>query len=230
MLRYDTVLFDADNTLLDFTRSEHDAILDTLRFAGIEPSEEMVATYSAINDCMWKRLERGEISKTALREARFAEFAAHYGFSLNVPRIALAYTEFLSQKSYLIDGMEAVCRTLVPHCRLYVITNGLKTVQERRFGASPLAPLFLDAFISEEIGAEKPSLRYFEEVARRIPDFSPIRTLVVGDSLTSDMQGGIRAGLDTCWFNPGGKPAPSDIEITYTVRKPEELLPLVLGR
>lgn len=228
MPRYKTILFDADNTLMDFTKSEREALTDTLHLMGITPSEEIIATYSAINDAMWKKLERGEIEKSALRVARFAEFAKHYGWQLDVEKMAFSYTDFLSQKTYLIDGALELCRQLAAHCELYIITNGLKFVQERRFAATPLKPLFRDAFISEEMGAEKPHKAYFDEMARRIPDFAPEHALVVGDSLSSDIRGGVNAGIDTCWFNPKGAPAPADLPITYVVKALEEILPLVL--
>lgn len=228
MSRYTTILFDADNTLLDFTRSERDALIDTLHLMGIVPDEEMIAKYSAINDAMWKKLERGEIEKAALRVARFEEFARCYGWQLDVCKMASSYTDFLSQKAYLMDGALETCRCLAAHCKLYVITNGLKFVQERRFSATPLAPLFLGAFISEEMGAEKPHKAYFDEVASRIPSFLPEKTLIVGDSLSSDICGGINVGIDTCWFNPKGGAVPENMPITYVVQRLEEILPLVL--
>ena len=229
MAKYEFLLLDADQTLFDFTRCEHDALCDALRAVGIEPNEEMIATYSAINDRFWKMLERGEIEKNELRVARFAEFCHHYGFEIDIPRLATGYTDALSTKGYLISGALEVCRELAKHCKLYIITNGIATVQRGRFEPSPLREFIQELFISEEIGAEKPNLLYFDTVAARIPHFDRKKALVVGDSLSSDIQGGIGAGMDTCWFNPAGKPAPADLPITYTITAPEELISLVLG-
>ena len=229
MARYTTVLFDADNTLLDFDRSEREALREALGGMGVKADEEMIQAYSEINQSFWKMLERGEIAKSELRVARFAAFCARFSLSLDVPQLSLAYTDALATKSYLLPGVEELCRALVPHARLCIITNGLKTVQEGRFDRSCLKPMFPYVFISEEIGAEKPDKAYFDAVAAALPDFDPARTLVVGDSLTSDIRGGILAGLDTCWFNPAGKPVPDDMPITYVVTRPEEILPLVLG-
>lgn len=228
MTRYSTILFDVDNTLLDFDRSEHTAILETIRQMGIEPTEEMARVYSEINNNAWKRLERGEITKDALRVLRFSEFCDHYGFSIDPERFADTYIELLSQQSFLMEGAIDVCRALAPHCRLYVITNGIASVQQRRFDPSPLRPFFSDVFISGEIGAEKPSAAFFDTVAARIPNFDPDNTLVIGDSLTSDIRGGINAGMDTCWFNRKGAKAPEDMPITYTVEALMDIVPLVL--
>lgn len=229
MARYDFLLLDADETLLDFPRAERDALCDALRVMEISPDEEMIGTYSEINNGFWKMLERGEIGKTELRTARFEAFCRHYGFQIDVPRLAVAYTDALATKGYLLPHALEVCRTLSAHCKLYIITNGIATVQRGRFEPSPLRELVQDLFISEEIGAEKPSLAYFEAVAARIPDFDRKRALVIGDSLSSDMRGGYQAGIDTCWFNPTGKQAPADLPITYTVSTLEALVPLVLG-
>lgn len=225
---YHTILFDADNTLFDFSRAEHAAISQTLYLFGISPTEELIATYSRINDAMWKRLERGEITKEALREARFAEFCATVGASCDVAQMASAYTEFLSGQHELIAGAPEVTQELSKHFALYIVTNGIKTVQRRRFAASELKPYFKDIFISEELGFEKPHRGYFDAVARRIENFSPQHTLIVGDSLTSDIKGGIAAGIDTCWFEPHGLPRPADIPMTYRIKALEDLVPLLL--
>ncbi len=228
MARYEFLLLDADETLFDFPRAERAALCDALRAAGIEPNEEMVATYSKINDGFWKMLERGEIGKKELRVARFAAFCEHYGFHADVPQLALAYTDALAGKGYLLPHAVEVCRALAAHCKLYIITNGIATVQRGRFEPSPLREFVQDLFISEEIGAEKPNPAYFDAVAARIPRFDRKKALVVGDSLSSDMRGGTNAGIDTCWFNPAGKSAPADLPITYEIRTLEALVPLVL--
>ena len=228
MNRYKTLLFDADNTLFDFSRAEREALCDTMRAADIDPTEERIATYIEINDRLWKQLERGEIEKNALREERFRQFCEVCGFAADVPLMAQNYVEFLSQKAHLIKGADEVCRRLAEKYRLYIVTNGIKFVQERRFAACAIKDYFEGVFISEEVGFEKPHRGYFEEIARKIPDFERESTLLIGDSLSSDIKGGADYGLDTCWFNPQGKAAPVGLSITYQIAALRELLPLVL--
>ena len=227
--RYDTVLFDADNTLLDFSRSEREALFDALTAFGISVTEQMIGVYSQINAAIWKRLERGEMDKISLRTVRFAEFCEHFSLSVDVNALASAYLQALATKSYTVTGATEVCEVLSQHCRLYIITNGIAFVQHGRFSNCVLTPYFKERFISEEMGAEKPERAFFDAVFQKIPDFDPAKTLVVGDSLTSDIAGGIRAGLDTCWYNPQRKPAPEGMAITYTVSRLEDVIPLVLG-
>jgi 2-haloacid dehalogenase len=229
MVRYKTILLDADETLLDFKRAEREALIAALTGHGVMPDEEMLATYSEINLATWKRLERGEITKTALRTARFADFCARYGLAINVELLAEDYLSALARQSFLLDGALDVCQSLAAHCNLYIITNGIASVQHGRFDHSPLAPYFKGTFISDEIGAEKPSSAFFDCVKAKIPDFDPATTLVVGDSLTSDIAGGIAAGLDTCWFDPAGKEIPQGMQMTYHITRLKELLPLALA-
>ena len=200
-----------------------------MRFSDIVPTEAMIRAYSEINDAMWKRLERGEISKAALREARFFEFCRTFGIETDVPRMANAYVTFLSQKTHLIDGAFEMCEALAEKYSLYIVTNGIKTVQRKRFAASRLAPLFSDVFISEELGFEKPHRGFFDAVAARIPDFSPSTALIVGDSLSSDIRGGRAAGIDTCWYNPRGTKDGEGLPITYEIQALQELAPLLLS-
>ena len=228
MRTYQTILFDADNTLFDFSRAEREALTDTLRFSDIEPSESLICAYIEINDRLWKRLERGEITKNELREERFREFCAAFGFQADVSRMANAYVEFLSQKTYLIDGALEICRALADKYRLYIVTNGIKTVQERRFAGSLLKPYFSGVFISEELGFEKPNRGYFDAVAARIEGFSTASALIIGDSLTSDMKGGYLYGIDTCWYNPHGLQNKESLPITYEIKKLGSVLPLLL--
>jgi 2-haloacid dehalogenase len=162
-------------------------------------------------------LERGEIEKKVLMWKRFEAFCARTGLEADPRALAADYLQTLSTKSYMIEGALAVCQNLAQKCRMYIITNGDKRVQQGRFNPSPLAQYFDAVYISEEVGFEKPDIRYFEAVMRDIPDFDPAITLVVGDSLTSDIKGGINAGLDTCWYNPKGKPVPADIPVTYVI-------------
>ena len=230
-MKYEILLFDADGTLFDFLRSEREAIIETFREIGLDPDDEMVETYSRINDSLWKRLERGEIEKHVLFYHRFELFFAQYGVVADPKQTAEIYMHRLAQKGYLLDGARELCERLYGKCRLYIVTNGAEYVQRSRYAVSGIGKYFEEAFISDVIGHQKPSIRFFEYVGSHIPNYDRAKVLIVGDSLSSDMSGGIAAGIDTCWFNPEGKSAPREIaeKLTYVAHDMDAVYRIAMG-
>ncbi len=225
---YKIALIDADNTLLDFSLSEHDALCDCLIARNLPTDHEITARYAAINDFYWKQLELGLATREGLRIQRFEDFFKEFGFDYDPTRMADDYMVALSSKSYLMDGALDFCRQVYGHCRLFVITNGNTAVQKGRFDPSPLAPYFEGCFISEQMGCAKPEKAFFDKVAASIENFDPTQVLVIGDSLSSDIQGGINAGLDTCWFNPTQKSRPENVPMTYEAQTFPEIRRILL--
>ena len=227
-MAYRFALFDADNTLLDFTRAEDTALRACLAARGLPTDANTVTRYSAINDGHWKRLERGETTRERLKVERFADFFGTLGYEGDPVAMAHDYESTLGRQTYLLEGATELIRSLHGRCRLFIVTNGITAVQKSRFGACSLAPYFERCFISEEMGCAKPEKQFFDKVAAAIEDFDPADALVIGDSLSSDIQGGINAGLHTCWYNPANKPAPTGMPITYVVRELSEIQAILL--
>ncbi len=211
-MKYKTILFDADMTLFDFKAAESIALEQTLLSHNYPCTPEIHALYSEINDSLWKAFERGEISREALTVERFTRLFRELGIDGDAPAFDKEYRYNLGSQPLLLDGAEELCRTLAKDYRLYIITNGVTETQKRRFAASSIQDCFLGIFVSEETGSQKPHRAYFDYVSRNIPHWDPESTLVVGDSLTSDIQGAIHYGLDSCWYNPEKLP--------YTLSKP----------
>ena len=228
-MKYKYLLFDADGTLLDFHRCEREAVTEAFSVLGVETDSEMIDEYSRINDRLWKKLERGEIEKNVLIYQRFEEFFEKYGIASDPRDTATKYMELLSRHGYLFDGAKELCEELSKKADLYMVTNGIKFVQEGRLADSGIICYFKGIFISEDAGYEKPRVEFFDHVADRVPGFSKEKTIIVGDSLTSDIAGGINYGIDTCWYNPRGEEAPENIrdKITYTVSTYKEIYDLI---
>ena len=226
-MKYSIILFDADHTLFDFKKCEYHALKEALSELSLPNGDEYIERYSEINEMMWKALERGEITKEGLVLERFERFLREFSFDCDTERLSELYKEYLSQQTYLFDGVEELLKKLYGTRRMFIITNGVKRVQDGRMSRSPISRYFEKIFISEVIGYEKPSKRFFESVMAQIPDFDIKSAIVIGDSLTSDIKGGINAGIDTCWYNPEGKEAPADMTITYTVRDLAEILDII---
>lgn len=215
-MKYETILLDADGTLLDFARSEREALTGVLREAGLPIRDEVIETYSQINDRLWKALERGEIQKSVLFYRRFELLLERFCMEGDAHAMAKRYMELLSRNGDVLEGAEALCRHLSKERRLYIVTNGTEWIQRGRLADSGLLPYVRDVFISDLIGFPKPRVEFFAYVAEHIPDFDPARTVIVGDSLSSDMAGGIAFGIDTCWYNPKRLQAPDEMAGTLT--------------
>lgn len=227
-MRYSIVLLDADETLFDFKTAERHAIFEVFSRHGIAPDEETFMRYHAINHALWRKNERGEIGKEQLAVQRFADFLSGEGRTEDPVQWNIEYLQALSHQSQLIEGAEALCRELSKYAKLYIATNGFATAQRGRLNGSAIAPYITKEYISEELGAEKPSSAYFEAIFTDLSVTEKREVLLIGDSLSSDMPGGIAAGIDTCWYNPGKLPCTLR-GITYEVHRLQEVLPLVLG-
>lgn len=228
-LKYDILLFDADDTLLDFGKSESEAVRDCLISRGLPSDDGTISIYSEINQRHWKMLERGEITRERLYVERFAAFCREMGFDCDAQSFSEDYLKALSTKSYLLDGALDMCAELSKTHKMYVVTNGNAGVQHGRFDPSPIAKYFIRSFISEEMGSTKPAVEFFNRVFAEIPNFEPSRAIIIGDSLSSDIQGGINAGIDTCWYDPKRKPAPDGMPITHIAYDYDEIIRLVRG-
>jgi len=199
------LLIDLDDTILDFQKAEHIALRKTLLEFGIQPTEDTCALYSTINRTYWEALERGEMTRSQVAVGRFRELFSKVGVSGDAAECNRYYWEQLSVGHYFLPGAETALRELSRKYKLYIASNGTKSVQRPRLESAGIEKYFEDIFISEDMGADKPARAFFDRAFARIPGFDPRKAMIVGDSLTSDIQGGINVGIATCWVNPGHK-------------------------
>lgn len=223
------ILWDVDGTLLDFLSAEKAAVQRLFREFGLgKCTDEMVARYSAINDSYWKRLERGEITKQQVLIGRYREFFAEVGVdpSLAEPFNARYQHALGDTVAYRDDSLEIV-KALHGKVKQYVVSNGTVVAQTKKLQRSHLGEWMDGVFLSEELGAEKPSPAFFEKVFAALPDIPKEDMLLVGDSLTSDMKGGLLAGIPTCWYNPDRLPRPADMAMDYEIQDLHQVLSLL---
>ncbi len=214
MIKY--VLLDLDETILDFLRSEREALERTLRLVGTEPTDAIARRYSVINDAHWKRLEKGELTRDEVKRGRFEQLFAELGVVYDADIARKYYEEQIATIAYFLPDAERLLEILYQRYALYIVSNGTSAVQHGRIDKLGLARYFQKIFLSEEIGFVKPRREFFDRCFAEIPDFDPEKAIVVGDSLTSDIQGGINAGIKTCWVNLKGMTA-KEIVPTVTV-------------
>ncbi len=226
-MKYKTLLFDADMTLFDFKKAEECALTQTLACHGCPANDAVVQRYSAINDELWKALEQGQLEREELVAERFRRLFEELHIKEDAAQFNREYMDTLAELPILLEGAEELCRKLHGQYRLYIITNGSAAVQHRRFRKSTLLPYFDGYFISEETGSQKPQRAYFDYVRANVPNWDSASTLVIGDSLTSDIQGAINYGLDSCWLNLEGKAYTLARPCTYEVSSLKQLSELL---
>lgn len=237
--RYEYLLWDVDGTLLDFEYSMRVSLCRCLEKIGVEPTEEMIACYSRINDGWWKRLEKGQVTKSQLLTGRFTDFFEACGIQCDdVAGFIASYQQSLgSVYRYMEDSLE-ICRKLKDMgYRQYTVTNGVTATQENKLKLSGFARIFNGNFISEQIGTAKPGKKFFEAcfagISEEHEEFDKSRALIIGDSLSSDIRGGENAGIDTCWYRPVAEDTDSDpvragLPVpTYEIRSLQEIFEIV---
>lgn len=230
MKKYSTLLFDADNTLLDFFKDERDALTKTLVHFGVPATDENIKIYSDINQGMWKQLEKGEITKPELKRTRFKKFFEAINFETNEEPLAVNeyYLALLGEGGNIIPGAVETVKFLKEEgFDIHIITNGVALTQAKRLKKSGLLPYIGEVFVSETIGYQKPRKEYFDFVLEKISEKDKNRILVIGDSLTSDIKGAMNAGLPCCWLNHGTEKLSEKYRIDWVIGDIREIVKLV---
>ena len=227
----DTVLWDVDGTLLNFKVAEKAAIKAMFkRFDLGECSDEMFSRYSQINDAFWRRLERNELSRKQILIQRFEQFFGEYGINKDLAeKFNEEYLQALGNTIVYNDDSLDIIKQLKGMIRQYVVSNGSIVAQTRKLKRSGLGELMDGVFLSEELGIEKPDVVFFEKVFSKIGIKDPSTVMIVGDSLTSDIKGGMNAGIKTCWYNPAKLPLPDGYRVDYTVSDLHEIVKLIIN-
>lgn len=220
------ILFDLDDTLFDFKKAEKIALTKTLESFGIAPDEKILSRYSEINISRWKLMELRKITREEVKVSRYRILFDEFGIAVPPENATPVYEKNLAIGHYFMEGAEDVIKKLYGSYRLYIVSNGTSHVQKGRIESSIIPRYFDGIFISQNIGYNKPDVRFFEHCFESIDGFSKDQSVIIGDSLSSDIQGGINAGITTVWFNPKGDAADKikpDYEITSLYQIPKLL-------
>ena len=211
------LFLDLDDTILDFRQAEHTAITRTLSVFGIDPTPEITEAYRRINLRCWKELERGTLTREDLKRVRFEKLFQQFEVEADVQVVSDTYMEFLGQGHWFLPGAEEAVERLSKKYRLFLASNGTASVQKGRMTSANLYRFFEQCFVSEELGAAKPSKAFFDAAFARIEGFDPAKAMMVGDSLSSDILGGINAGIRTCWVNTNHYPPKPEIRPDFEI-------------
>lgn len=227
---YKFLLFDLDHTLLDFDTAEDVALTQLLKEEGVEDIQAYKDYYVPMNKALWKDLELKKITKAELINTRFAKLFAHFGIEKDGVYLAERYQFYLSKQGQTFPGVEDLLRKLISQgYELYAATNGITYIQTGRLKQSGISPYFKEIFISEQLHTQKPDAAFYEKIGALIPNFDKNQTLMIGDSLSADIQGGNNADIDTIWYNPHHLENKTLAHPTYEVDSYQALL-LILDK
>ena len=224
-----TVLWDVDGTLLDFTAAERAAIKALFAEFNLgECTDAMLSRYSEINVRFWERLERNELTREQVLTGRFVQFFQEFGIDAGIaPDFNEQYQPKLGDTIVYRDDSLNIVRSLRGKVKQYVVSNGTTAAQTKKLERSHLGELMDGVFLSEQLGIEKPNIGFFEKVFSEIGARDLSGIVIIGDSLTSDMQGGLNAGIRTCWYNPGRKAVPEGLHLNYVITDLHEVADLI---
>lgn len=227
-MSYIFLLFDLDHTLLDFDAAEDVALSHLLKEEGVEDIQAYKGYYVPMNKALWKDLEEKKITKQELVNTRFAKLFAHFGIEKDGAYLAERYQFFLSKQGQIFPGVEDLLKKLIHQgYELYAATNGITAIQTGRLEQSGIAPFFKEIFISEQLHTQKPDAAFYEKIGARISNFDKKNALMIGDSLSADIQGGNNAGIDTVWYNPHHLENKTQAQPTYEVDSYQALLEIL---
>lgn len=224
MQRYQWLLFDADGTLFDFECSESIALQEVFESLGVPFQPDYLAVYRRISRTLWDAVERGETTPALLKQRRFELLLETLGLDHPPAAFSEGYLGFLAARADLLPGAVEVVAALRQKYHLAILTNGLKAVQRPRFTRSPLREYIDEIVVSDEIGVSKPARAYFDTAFAQLGHPAKPATLMIGDSWVSDIMGAANYGVDTCWYNPGKKPRPSETNLTREITHLQDLL------
>ncbi|MGI9605183.1 MAG: YjjG family noncanonical pyrimidine nucleotidase [Acidimicrobiales bacterium] len=224
---YETILLDFDHTLLDSDTSEALAFESTLSGVGISDPSQHFSTYKTINTSLWARVEAGELSPNDVKVQRFAALLDDIGVDADPHAMGQQFVEGLAEFGELYPGAREILELLTDAATLAMITNGIGYVQRTRIDRLGLGSYFSAIVISGEFGASKPGSEIFEHTFDVLGRPDPEASIMVGDSLSSDIRGGAQYGIDTCWYNARRTAAPADADVSIEVADLAELSQLI---
>lgn len=220
-MNYSWLLFDADGTLFDFDLAEKLALQSVLQHLNRPFTDDTFASYKTINRQLWQAFEQGQIKQSEIKTQRFASWLEFLNINADVESVSHHYVHQLAMQGPLLEGALELIQHLSPHYKMLIITNGLKEVQRPRFEASIIRPYFEEIIVSGEVGVAKPDTGIFDIAFEKMDNPDKTEVLIIGDSLSADMQGGLNYGIDTCWYNP--QRAATSLSLTHIINNLSEL-------
>lgn len=228
MAKFNLVLFDADGTLFNYDMAEEVALQKTFEHHQFKYCDDIRNRYRVINSQMWKEFESGRMDKVDLQIGRFQSLLEESNLKADAVVFNSIYLDFMAEGGYLINGALEVCKELSFHCTLAIATNGIARTQKSRLKSSAIEPYIKHIIVSEDAGYQKPHEGFFQYAFSVCGQLDKDKAIIVGDSLSADIKGGVDFGITTCWYNPAGIVENNGLRSDYEIKDLRELQGLIL--
>lgn len=226
-MTYTTLLFDIDNTLLNFKAAETIALEKLFKTLNVPYTKEVLDTYFEVNHALWQAHERGEIDQQTILDNRFGTALAPFNLPYTGREMDQMFRTLIEENNIFMPGAMELLKAVKDDYRLGIVTNGITDTQYKRLDHANIREWFDYVFISQEIGFAKPMIEFFDVVAQTIPNFDPAQTIVLGDNIKADVYGAMNAGITGCWYNPEGLQNTSDIKPDYEIHHLIDFLKII---
>lgn len=217
------ILIDLDNTLIDFNECARHSIIDIFNKFNLPYSDNVFTTFITENVKIWKRLENSEITKAQLREDRWNIILGKLGIDFDGHIVEDLFEKGVAKSAYAVDGAYELLDYLYPKYDLYIVSNGFRFVQESRLKIGDFEKYFKEIFVSEDVGIPKPATEFFDYCFEKLGNPDKASVVLIGDSLSADIKGGVAYNIDTIWFNKNNDTLPDEIKPDYVVTRLQDI-------
>ncbi len=218
-----TLLFDIDNTLLDFHKCAWESMQRGFDAWGIAYDDKTYSIYQSVNDPLWRQIEAGTLTLDGLKQIRWAQIFAKMGIDKDGAAFEEVFRKHLHESCQPVTGAYEILEYLAPKYRIYTASNGPYNQQIHRLELADMAKFMSGNFISEQLGFQKPTKEFFHACFKVLGDVPKENVLIIGDSLTADIKGGRDYGIQTCWYNHNHVERGQAVEADYIIESLAEL-------
>ncbi|MBR6525428.1 MAG: YjjG family noncanonical pyrimidine nucleotidase [Clostridia bacterium] len=218
------ILLDVDNTLLDFNECARVSLKEAMEQCGFVYQDSMYAVFERENNAIWKEMEKGLLTREELHEQRFRRILRALDMDENEgPAMEEVFQRCVGEGAEHVTGALELLRYLYEKYPLYVASNARQFRQVKRLEKAGMMPYIRAVFSSEMMGANKPAKAFFDGCFAAMEGISPGECVIIGDSLSADIEGGRTCGLKTIWYNHDKLPVPENCMADYVVHSLDEI-------
>lgn len=237
MRKYDCILFDLDNTLVDDDENRKYAIKEVAIVFNLSINNEMINYFPEYDNNYWTMRAKGEMPDPVIFDTKDEQTvwvrAHRFEMFFSIPyevavKVNEVYCELIKERVIPIFGAKEAIEDLKKMgCQIFIATNGPKIAVKDKLSKIDVFKYIDETFAAEEIGFMKPKKEYFDGLFQKIDRYSRDTMLMVGDEFDKDVIGAINNGIDACWFNPNCEQNDDISKATYVIKELPDLVKIL---